>query len=72
MLKIYGGLREDIPMEIDIDNDSQNISLKFQNEEGFKKVEKILETLWDNAVDILVSVIEGDISRIKDIPKIDD
>jgi len=72
MLKIYGGLREDIPMEIDIDNDSQNISLKFQNEEGFKKVEKILETLWDNAVVILVSVIEGDISRIKDIPKIDD
>ena len=72
MLKMYGGLREDIPMEIDIDNDAQNITLKFQNEEGFKKVEKILETLWDNAVDILVSVIDGDISRIKDIPKIDD
>ena len=72
MLKMYGGLREDIPMEIDIDDDEQNITLKFQNEEGFKKVEKIMEKLWDNAVDILVSTIEGDLSRINDIPKIDD
>jgi len=71
MLKMYGGLREDIPMEIDIDNKAQNIALKFQNEEGFKKVEKIIENLWDNAVDMLVSAIEGDVSRIKDIPNID-
>ncbi len=72
MLKMYGGLREDIPMEIDIDNDAQKITLKFQNESDFEKVAKIMETLWDNAVDMLTSAMEGDISRIKDIPKIDD
>ena len=72
MLKMYGGLREDIPMEIDIDNDAQIITLKFQNEEGFKRVEKIMEKLWNNAVDLLVSAIEGDVSRLKDIPNIDD
>ena len=72
MLKMYGGLREDIPMEIDIDNDAQKISLKFQNEEDFKKVAKIMETLWDNAVDMLTSAMEGDVSRIKDIPDLDD
>jgi hypothetical protein len=72
MLKMYGGLKEDIPMEIDIDNDAQKISLKFQNEADFKKVAKIMETLWDNAVDMLTSAMEGDISRIKYIPNIDD
>jgi hypothetical protein len=72
MLKMYGGLREDIPMEIDIDNEAQSITLKFQNEEDFKKVKKIMETLWDNAVDMLTSAMEGDISRIKDIPNLDD
>ncbi len=72
MLKMYGGLREDIPMEIDIDNDGQTITLKFKNEEDFKKVEKIMETIWDNAVDLLIQVLEGDLSRIKDIPNIDD
>jgi len=72
MLKMYGGLREDISMEIDIDNEAQSITLKFQNEEDFKKVAKIMETLWDNAVDMLTSAMEGDISRIKDIPNLDD
>ena len=72
MLKMYGGLREDIPTEINIDNDAQSITLKFQNEEDFKRVAKIMETLWDNAVDMLTSAMEGDISRIKDIPNLDD
>jgi len=72
MLKMYGGLREDIPMEININNEAQNITLKFQNEEDFKKVAKIMETLWDNAVDMLTSAMEGDVSRIKDIPNLDD
>jgi len=72
MLKMYGGLREDIPMKIDIDNNAQIISIKFQNEADFNKVAKIMETLWDNAVDMLTSAMEGDISRIKDIPNLDD
>ena len=72
MLKMYGGLREDIPMDINIDNDAQKITLKFQNEADFKKVAKIMESLWDNAVDMLTSAMEGDISRIKDIPNLDD
>ena len=57
---------------INIDNDSQKITLKFQNEADFKKVAKIMETLWDNAVDMLTSAMEGDISRLKDIPNLDD
>jgi len=72
MLKMYGGLREDIPMEIDIDNDAQKITIKFQNEADFKIVAKIMETIWDNAVDLIVQAFEGDLSGIKDIPNIDD
>lgn len=72
MLKMYGGLREEIPMQIDIDNEEQIITLKLQKEEDFNKIAKILETLWDNAVDMLIQAMEGDLSRIKDIPNIDD
>lgn len=71
MLKMYGGLREEIPMEIIIDNPTQMITLKFQNEENFKKIAKIFETIWDNAVDLLFQAIESDFSRIKNIPDID-
>ena len=31
-----------------------------------------METIWDNAVDLFSQAIEGDLSRIKDIPNIDD
>jgi hypothetical protein len=72
MLKMYGGLREDIPMDIDINNQAQTITLKFQNEGNFKEVVKIFETLWDNTVDLLFQAIESDFSRIKNIPNIDD
>jgi len=72
MLKMFGGLKENVPMEIDINNKTQNIELKFQTEEDFKKIQKIMETIWDDAVDMLEQTIQGDFSRIKTVPKIDD
>lgn len=72
MLKMYGGLREDIPMKINIDNETQTITLKFEKEEHFNEVEKIFESIWENAVDLLYQAIESDFSRIKTIPDIDD
>ena len=72
MLKMFGGLKEDVPMKIDINNETQIIELKFQNEEDFKKIQKIMETIWDDAVDMLEKTVQGDNSCIKDIPNIDD
>lgn len=72
MLKMYGGLTEEIPMEIKINNESQSITLIFQNEEDFNRVAKIFETILDNAVDLINQALESDFSRIKTIPNIDD
>ena len=72
MLKMFGGLKEHVPMEIDINNETQIIELKFQGEEDFKKIQKIMETIWDDAVDMLEQTIKGDFSRIKAVPNIDD
>ncbi len=72
MLKMFGGLKEDVPMEINVNNETQIIELKFQTEEDFKKIQKIMETIWDDAVDMLEQASQGDFSRIKNIPNIDD
>lgn len=71
MLKMYGGLTEEIPMEINIDNENQTIVLKFQNEENYIEIAEIFKTIWDNAIDLLYQAIESDFSRIKNIPDID-
>jgi hypothetical protein len=72
MLKMYGGLTEEIPMEINIENENQKIILKFQNEEDFKQIAESFKKIWDNAIDLLYQAIESDFSRIKNIPDIDD
>lgn len=72
MLKMYGGLTNDIPMEINIDNENQKIILKFQNEENYNEIAEIFKTIWDNAIDLLYQAIQSDFSRIKSIPDIDD
>ena len=72
MLKMFGGLREDIPIEININNKNQFIDLKFENKESFKKVSLMMDKIWDNAVEMLIQVTNGNYEVIKDIPKIED
>jgi hypothetical protein len=71
MLKMFGGLREEIPIEININNERQIIDLKFDDEEDFKKVSSMLDKVWDNAVEMLIELTEGNYNVIKDIPDID-
>ena len=72
MLKMFGGLKEEIPMDITIDNENQLIDIKLKNEEDFFKLDEIFAKIWDNAVDMLVELLDGNFDAIKDIPRIDD
>lgn len=67
MLKIFGGLNEEIHMEIDIDEKSQKISFKFKDEEDMVKVREILENLWQRAAILLKKAITGDFMALKDL-----
>ncbi|MFX1574180.1 MAG: hypothetical protein ACFFB0_15660 [Promethearchaeota archaeon] len=72
MLKMFGGMKEKIPMDISINSEIQTINLKLQNSNDFTKLKEIMDTIWDDAVNMLKSVMEGDFTPIKDIPNIDD
>jgi len=67
MLKIFGGLKEEIQMNINIDEESQKFSIKFTNKEDMEKVHKILENLWERAADLLKKAFIGDFKAIKDL-----
>lgn len=72
MLKMFGGLREDIPMDINIDNETQQITLKFQDEIYFNKIQEIMESLWENTINMLIQVTKGNFNILNDIPDVDD
>jgi len=72
MLRIFGGLREEISMEIDTNMESQKIDLKFQKKEDMVKVYDVLDKLWDNTVELLKTVFSGDFSVIRDLGDFND
>lgn len=67
MLRIFGGLREEISMEIDTNMESQKIDLKFQKKEDMVKVYDVLDNIWDNTVKLVKKVFSGDFSVIRDL-----
>ena len=71
MLKIFGGLKEEIPMEIEIDNKNQKINLKFNNKNDLDKIQKLLDKIWDRATHMIEQAIAGDFSVIKDLGDIE-
>ena len=72
MLKLFGGLKEDIQMEIKINEKAHEVDIILKNEEDFKKIQTIMKNIWENAVTILGELLKGNYESIKDIPNIDD
>ena len=59
MLRILGGLREDLSMEIEIDNQLRNINLKCQNREDFEEVKDVLDHIWERTIQLLEELEKG-------------
>ncbi|NVM31826.1 MAG: hypothetical protein HWN65_23505 [Candidatus Helarchaeota archaeon] len=72
MLRIFGGLKEDLPMEIDIDEKAQQINMKFHNKDNMIKVRNILDNLWDRTADLLKKALASDFAALKDLGDFND
>ncbi len=72
MLQIFGGLKEKIPMDIEINDKAKIIDLKFQNKADLKKVQTVMDRIWDHTVEILERAIAGDFGVLKDIGEIEE
>jgi len=72
MFHMFAGLKEDIPMNIIVDNEYQTIYLKFQTMEDLNKIKVIMDIIWDKTVDLLEQVISGDLNGLNDIREVDD
>lgn len=67
MLKVIGGLTEDIQLDINVDEESQKITIEFKNKEDMINVQNILENLWERASELLKKAFLGDFIAIKDL-----
>jgi hypothetical protein len=67
MLRILGGLREDLSMEIEIDNQLRNIKLKFQNSEDFEEVKNVLDNIWERTIHLLEELEKGNANVLRGV-----
>jgi hypothetical protein len=72
MLKLYGGLREDLQMEINADEKEQTIEIILKNKDDFRKIQVIMKSIWENAVEMFEELLNGYFDSIKGVPNIDD
>jgi hypothetical protein len=71
MLQIFGGIKEDFPINIRVDNKAQKIEFKFDSKDNMNRIHSILSSLWDRVENLLKQVIAGDLSSVQEIPDID-
>ena len=67
MLRILGGLTEDVPMEIEIDNNARIIKLTFQNKEDFQKVKNVLDHIWERTIHIFEELEKGKTNTLRGV-----
>lgn len=72
MLRMFGGLNEDIAMEIDINEESQKIDLKFQDKDNYIKVRNILDNIAERIIDLCYKALAGDVSHFIDLGDFND
>jgi hypothetical protein len=67
MLRILGGLTEDISMEITIDNNARTIKLTFQNKEDLEKVKNVLDHIWERTIHIFEELEKGKTNTLRGV-----
>ncbi|MFX1338813.1 MAG: hypothetical protein ACFFDK_09405, partial [Promethearchaeota archaeon] len=67
MLRILGGLIEDVSIEIEIDNNARNIKLKFQNKEDLEKVKSVLDHIWERTLYIFEELEKGNTNTLRGV-----
>jgi hypothetical protein len=72
MLRMLGGLKEDPPMNIQINNAAGEIILKFQSKEDLNNVKDILDGIWEKTIAIFEDLVKGNYEVIKDMGDFND
>ena len=63
MIRIFGGVSQDIIMEVIVDEKANIITIKLQKREDFEIVKKAMRTIWERAAELLKKAISTEPGR---------
>ncbi len=75
MIRIFGGVKEDVQMEVNVDEKTKIISLKLLKKEDYEVISTVMKNIWDRVSDLLIKAYNaepGKIDVFKDLGDFDD
>ncbi|MHA1257597.1 MAG: hypothetical protein ACTSPS_18580, partial [Promethearchaeota archaeon] len=63
MIRIFGGISQDIIMEVIVDEKANTITVKLQKREDFIIVKNAMRTIWERAAELLEKSISTEPGR---------
>ena len=75
MIRIFGGVKQDISMDVAVDEKTKIITLKLLNNEDFETISTAMKNIWERASNLLIeafNVEPGKIGKFKDLGDFDE
>jgi len=63
MIRIFGGVSQDIIMEVIVDENANVITVKLQKKEDFEIIKNAMKTIWERAAELLKKSISTEPGR---------
>ena len=75
MIRVFGGVNQDIPMDVTVDEKTKIITFKLLNKEDFEIISTAIKNLWKRISDLLIEAFNaepGKIGKFKDLGDFDE
>ena len=70
MIRTFGGVKQEISMDITVDENTNIITIKMQNTEDFETISTAMKNLWERASNLLIEASTqepGTVGKFKEI-----
>ncbi len=65
MIRIFGGVKDEIQMKVDVDKKINTFSLKFENEEDYEAISTVMKNIWQRASELLIKAFNTEPGKIE-------
>ncbi|MFX1340831.1 MAG: hypothetical protein ACFFDK_19630 [Promethearchaeota archaeon] len=72
MIRIFGGVAEEIPIEIDVNEDFKTVLLQMKNREEFEIIRTNLKTIWQRAAELLQKAFDAEPGKTEEFRALGD
>ena len=72
MIQIFGGISQEIPIDIKVNEKSKTISLSMQTKEEFELICNVMKTIWSKAAELLQKAFNAEPGKTEEFRALGD